>query len=401
MRGDENMKDNYSEIKKSDLRPLSNKERWEIYAKLTKDQRLVLDAHRKYLVRSEFVKNSYLEASDWQFLDLKVDARYPEKYEEKYMLFCECGRRLKYQYIVVSKQTGKQIKLGRQHFKDHLNLPSHVASEINQKINNVDYALDELLWLIRKEQTFPNQLWRKLMPLLYKKQQLNKFGTLNREFLLRMIDFENVNLPVYFSDYEYLKKLTQRQGNELPVTSEAAKKYFVDHLEDYIDSESLKSQTAFWAVQIQERLAHSKEEPQMPKKYFEELHSILCQFDTISFSKIETQLMRFAKRGMGKWIQEDVYNQMLAALNALGYTTDFLQVIHPFMSDGLQGFAVQDTNAPDVIIETVLPKQKNENQVEKTSHKIYAELSHFDEGTQLDILKHLEQLISKQKKKIK
>ncbi|MEG2707971.1 MAG: hypothetical protein RR968_02445, partial [Vagococcus sp.] len=95
------------DYKLDNSRPLTIKERLEIYVKLTKQQRELIDAHRKYLIRSEFLKDNYLKASDWEFLDLKIDENYPNTIDEKNKLYCQCGRRLKYQYIVRSKATNQ------------------------------------------------------------------------------------------------------------------------------------------------------------------------------------------------------------------------------------------------------------------------------------------------------
>lgn len=164
------------EIKEYDLpefRALTIKERLEIYARLTRSQRELIDAHRKYLIKSEFLKDSYLKASDWEFQDLKIDLNYPEKESNQTLLYCECGRRLKYQYIVKSKETGKVMGLGSQHFKDHLKIPQQVATEIVNRLNNVDLALDELLWLKRYGVEFPEELWEVYAFNIYQIQQAN------------------------------------------------------------------------------------------------------------------------------------------------------------------------------------------------------------------------------------
>lgn len=61
------------EYKIENFRPLTIKERLEIYSRLNKQQRNLIDDHRKFLIRSEFLKDSYLKASDWEFVDLKID----------------------------------------------------------------------------------------------------------------------------------------------------------------------------------------------------------------------------------------------------------------------------------------------------------------------------------------
>lgn len=39
----------------------TSNQRWEIYEKLTKDQRKLVDQHRRYLINSRFMEENYLE----------------------------------------------------------------------------------------------------------------------------------------------------------------------------------------------------------------------------------------------------------------------------------------------------------------------------------------------------
>lgn len=322
-----------------EFRPLSNKERWETYAKLTTPQRAVIDDHRKYLVRSEFVKNTYLKASDWYFVDLKIDARYPEKYETKYMLYCECGRRLKYQYIIASKKTGQEIKLGSQHFKDHLNIPQHVANEISAKINNVDYALDELLWLKRKNQTFPSELIERVRKQLFNLNHNQKNQAFNLTLVQRIFAFAEVDMPIYTADYQAIQQFLNLdlEVNSVDIQSKSYQ-YFQENITDYLTSQILYQKTALWVKQIQERMSQTKEQPKMPKRYFEAFHYLLTKIEMQTIEKIKAEIDLFSLRGLGKWIQPEVYTQISQALYQLGYTEDFLNVIHPFIREGLLEF---------------------------------------------------------------
>ena len=45
----------------------TSSQRWEIYAKLTKKQRELVDKHRRYLISSRFMEEHYLAATDWVF----------------------------------------------------------------------------------------------------------------------------------------------------------------------------------------------------------------------------------------------------------------------------------------------------------------------------------------------
>ncbi|HAZ9162709.1 TPA: hypothetical protein J8Q63_002916, partial [Enterococcus faecium] len=51
----------------------TSSQRWEIYAKLTKKQRELVDKHRRYLISSRFMEEHYLAATDWVFSDFKIN----------------------------------------------------------------------------------------------------------------------------------------------------------------------------------------------------------------------------------------------------------------------------------------------------------------------------------------
>lgn len=317
-----------------DFRPMTVKERWEVYAKLTKPQREVLDCHRKFLIRSEFIQNSYLQASDWEFIDLTIDENYPEKHAKE--LYCQCGRRLKYQYSIRSKKSRQVILLGSQHFRDHLNLPHHVANEIVKKINNVDVALDEILWLKRQGQEFPTDKWETYQQLLFLNQYSKVICSVNTPFTQRLLVFKEADLPIYEVDYQYLmaeiNRLQQEPNSERRryITDENFER-FKQTLPLELERDILFSQTIIWAKQIQQRMKNYNDTPKMPESYFKELHHLFSETD----SNLEKKIMIFANRGVGKWIQLSVYEHMLKIYQKYEYGVDFLAFIHPFMREGL------------------------------------------------------------------
>lgn len=361
-----------------DFRALTLKERSEIYQRLTKAQRALIDAHRKYLVRSEFIKDSYLSASDWDFMDLKIDEEYPKSHNKQNMLYCECGRRLKYQYLVKSKASGKVMGLGIQHFKDHLNIPHQVASEIVQRLNNVDFALDELLWLKRRGVTFPHALWKQYAFVLYQNQYMEKTTPFNYELSQRFADFKEADMPIYVSDYQaVLKEIAQLRIVE-PIQHDLYTKenfqQFEKGLNENIRKQSLFDHMSIWSSQIQKRLKTHPEKPMLPASYFEELYELLLIKDE---SKREKQLLIFANKGMGKWLQKEVYWHLLEKRQLHEMGLDFLNEVHPFIREGLMAFVYQQQK----------PKTELSNEIDTIKEL----LSKYDEATKKQILKELEE----------
>ncbi|WP_165995924.1 DUF3895 domain-containing protein [Bacillus sp. Cs-700] len=60
-------------------------------------------------------------------------------------LKCECGRVLRYQYIVRHVKTGEVRRFGINHFEEHTGLPGTIVKEVVQGFTKIDYELDELL----------------------------------------------------------------------------------------------------------------------------------------------------------------------------------------------------------------------------------------------------------------
>lgn len=324
-----------------DFRPLTMKERLEIYSRLTKNQRNLIDEHRKYLIRSEFIKDSYLSASDWDFVDLKMDELYPKTHHKENQLYCQCGRRLKYQYIVKSKATGKKMGLGIQHFKDHLNIPQQVAKEIVDRLSNVDFGLDELLWLKRKGVEFPTELWDKYALSLYKNQYAKKPYTINFSLGQRIAAFKEADMPIYFSDYQSLnKEIKGLQTNCVNVpqkeVSEKDFNKFKQSLISNIEQKTLFNRASIWSLQIQKQMELGSEEPSLPQTYFSDIYEILKR----SEENREKELLSYSNKGMGKWIQKEVYIHLLKKADELGLSETFLNEIHPFMREGLKEFLI-------------------------------------------------------------
>ena len=363
-----------------DFRALTIKERLEIYKRLTKPQRNLLDAHRKYLVRSEFIKDSYLSASDWEFMDLKIDEKYPESHKKELMLYCECGRRLKYQYLVKSKATGKIMGLGIQHFKDHLNIPHQVASEIVQRLNNVDFALDELLWLKRRGVEFPTNLWNNYSLTLYQNQYSKENKKINYELGQRFTDFKEADMPVYVSDYQAvlfeIKKLTTTEVIQHDFYTEENFVQFKQSLPENIRKQSLFDNISIWSSQIQKRLKTHPEKPVLPHSFFEELYKMLLIED---ITDREKELLAFSNKGMAKWIQKEVYLHLLETRMTYELNSLFLNEIHPFMREGLTEFVINSEDKEEKI------------EIEKEVNSIKEVLEKFDEATRKLILKELEE----------
>jgi len=68
-----------------------------------------------------------------------------EQWKETKALKCECGRILRYQYVVRHLQTGEIRKFGINHFEEHTGLHPDLVHAIMKGFQTIDYELDEIL----------------------------------------------------------------------------------------------------------------------------------------------------------------------------------------------------------------------------------------------------------------
>ena len=146
---------------------LSQSERDEIVETLTDDQKKFilekLKRGRKTLFANVLAKNKAGHLVDvgtndivdqWVFIDY-LDAG--PQWRVSSNLYCECGRLLRYQYIVRNGKTNEVMKFGINHFEEHTGIPSELAREIVKGINRIDYEMDEVLIKIRTHWTLGSE----------------------------------------------------------------------------------------------------------------------------------------------------------------------------------------------------------------------------------------------------
>ncbi|RIM90968.1 hypothetical protein BU104_12610 [Staphylococcus xylosus] len=111
---------------------------------LTENQRNVLRKHYKANQNNDLFNTMYNNSDDWEFVDLIIDEDYNSS-DSHNSLYCECGRKLKYQYVLYSKEKSKNIKLGITHFTEHTNIPQNVANQVKSNLFKIDSWLDDIL----------------------------------------------------------------------------------------------------------------------------------------------------------------------------------------------------------------------------------------------------------------
>ena len=183
---------------------LTDEKRQRILSKLKYKQIKILSDFTMYKAKSEMITKDFVIANDWKLADIREDAfwnlRSMDNNQVKNIpkLKCECGKNLRYQYILRSS-SGKELKLGVTHFAQHAGIPQNIARQIHSRLNKVMIFRDEILTKYSQGQRFPLKEYN----IVSKKGLLLEFG---EDFNYKLKKFKDANLPLFHVDESRLMK---------------------------------------------------------------------------------------------------------------------------------------------------------------------------------------------------
>ncbi|MED1206104.1 hypothetical protein [Heyndrickxia acidicola] len=151
--------------------PLLEREVHELMNLLNTDQKNFLESNIKQSKKSKWLEVLALkkgvvlnnknadeiaqQIGDWVLIDV-LDGGYGNRPYK-----CECGKSLRYQYIVLHQETGKTYGLGETCFEYYTSLPPQILKDIKTGFHNIDLERDEILLKVRNKDFFI------IEPLLY------------------------------------------------------------------------------------------------------------------------------------------------------------------------------------------------------------------------------------------
>ncbi|MGY6767184.1 hypothetical protein [Ligilactobacillus salivarius] len=210
---------------------LSSKDREEIFNTMTDFQIDVIMNHVMYRVKSELLTASFWKGIHWELLGVNYDRLYRKKLNQrkyKPSLYCECGRSLKYQYVVKSKETGEILELGKECFTQRTGIPERIAEEIYNSRNKINIFQDEILSAYKFRKRFPIELYNEI--------HLNKVDDKwSPYYNKKILDFKKANLPLFHRDQDKLEndlieyKVRKRQLKRLLGVN-----FEVEYTENYV-----------------------------------------------------------------------------------------------------------------------------------------------------------------------
>lgn len=187
---------------------LTYQEHKKLFDEMSDVQLKALADFKKYEMESWFYTYSFLEETNWVFSDIKVDPWYDRHSRHSgENLYCDCGRRVKYLYILESKKihNGKRLvkKLGITHFELEAGIPLQIIQEIRKGVNRIDRYQDSILIAYRHGKRFDDNLFEETVNAGAFKE--------NRHQILyeKCLAFRQADLPLFVDDENHLQKVYQ------------------------------------------------------------------------------------------------------------------------------------------------------------------------------------------------
>lgn len=322
----------------------TNTERRHLFQLLPANQQDLINQQRKYQVRSLFLQRQYLDASDWEFVGLNIDDDYERGHRSQ--LKCACGRPLKYQFVIESKNNQQEMRLGIQHFKDHLGITQQVAEEIKKGVTQVDLALDELLWLTAQKIEFPEDLWHRYVFAYYRNSTLRRPLALNQKLAQRVGAFREVKMPIFIGDYLQLvaeiNQVDHAAFEGLGKNFQADKTLFETYLADFpqdIQAPVYREQI-FWQHKLTDfiQLKRFKDETSdaAKRRYFDEVLSFLLVLQRQQGRAQEQKIRGFVNYHQQKYADQVMIAFLIEKFQQYQLTKPFFLAIPKVYRKGLQ-----------------------------------------------------------------
>lgn len=123
---------------------------------------------------------------------------------------CECGRPLRYQYIVRHKSTNETRRFGITHFEEHTGIPAEIVNAIMKGFSAIDYEMDELLSKIKSNWSLEDA--NLLIPdgFIFPKEMSNHLDN-----HVPLLDRQIQNLRKLVSDFRDKREPIQQEAPEI------------------------------------------------------------------------------------------------------------------------------------------------------------------------------------------
>lgn len=221
---------------------------------------------------------------------------------------CECGRPLRYQYIVKHKSTNEIRRFGITHFEEHTGIPAELVHSIKKGFSNIDYELDEILQKVSQNWDLSREIELPLdMPI---PKDIQEFLSNNIPLLERQIK----RLKTLSTEFLFKQELKQEDSKyELPS--------FVEHEIEQEDRDG--DQTTFEFDLFEEPKVVKERVPLLDFKLSNIYREAIIKYvDSVSSARIITELLiknEFAPKERYSTGKPKIYPQVCMFLDSLVY----------------------------------------------------------------------------------
>ena len=193
---------------------LSAHDRSEIWTQLNEQQAAVFHTYTMDQVTSRLLTRSFRISSRWRLAGVNIDYGWEMRKQSgdwRGYQYCQCGRKLKFQYELVSvTDPRKRMLLGSVHFIEHAGIPKRIATEIQHEINEIQIYMDEILYQYKQGRRFPETSFGYLFEL----------GIMDEptHFNQKIRAFRQANLPLFHVDHD--RMLSRSMKHPRPIAKE-------------------------------------------------------------------------------------------------------------------------------------------------------------------------------------
>ncbi|WP_155286154.1 hypothetical protein [Lacticaseibacillus zhaodongensis] len=182
---------------------MTARNRAQMWAQLNAQQLTVLQKYSMYALKSQMFNQIYARGAQWTLVDVRTDYHWDEHKAGRKAagrLHCMCGRVVKHQYVLQSVTDHRRVvRLGITHFEQEMGIPQAIASEVHQRLNQVELYMDEILTYYKRGRRFPAGLYQEAQARGVLAQNVDATS-----FAAKMADFAAADFPLFHVDQQRL-----------------------------------------------------------------------------------------------------------------------------------------------------------------------------------------------------
>ena len=186
---------------------LTDEERKKYLSELTLKQQRALQEYKRYNFNSKIMTDINQEGVYWQLENERIYYDFDIHHPQNSPLQCECGLHVKYLYMCKDSKV-RETGFGQTHLAQEAGIQMKVIRQINKLHHQIDRGTDVILSLYHGGMRFPKEDYQLA-------QKYNLLSGLDAKKQSMFEVFNQLDMPLYFEDYQLLDSLTKPKRDEL------------------------------------------------------------------------------------------------------------------------------------------------------------------------------------------